>query len=176
MEPIADITIKNASAYAARYELRLGERLGFGIHDSVHVVEHKIKGAKSAIKAHRATEFYLRERAVYERLSGAGVSDILGFHVPQFLRADDELQGIEMTIVTRPFVLDFAGAYVGAPPEFSEDIWADWEAEKREQFGRRWTTVRAVMNALEDLGVYLVDVTPSNIVFPVHPRSACLEL
>jgi hypothetical protein len=165
MEPIADITIKNAVAYAARYELRLGERLGFSIHGSVHVVEHKIKTDKSAIESHRDTEFYLRERAVYERLSGAGVSDILGFHVPQLIRADGELQVIEMTIVTRPFVLDFAGAYVDAPPEFSEDIWADWEADKREQFGGRWTTVRAVMDALEDLGIYLVDVTPSNIAF-----------
>ena len=162
---MVDIAIKNAGAYAARYELRLGERLGFGIHGSVHVVEHKIKRDKSAIKSHRATEFYLRERAVYERLSRAGISDILGFHVPQLIRADDELQVIEMTIVTRPFVLDFAGAYVGAPPEFSVDIWADWEADKREQFGERWTTVRAVMDALEDLGIYMVDVSPSNIAF-----------
>jgi hypothetical protein len=165
MEPIVDITIKNAGAYAARYEFRLGERLGFGIHGSVHVVEHKIKGAKSAIKAHRAIEFYLRERAVYERLSGAGVSDILGLHVPQFIRADDDLQVIEMTIVTRPFLLDFAGAYLGVPPEFSAEIWAEWEAEKREQFGAHWTAVRAVMNSLEDLGIHLVDVSPSNIAF-----------
>jgi len=162
MEPIADITIKNAVAYAARYELRLG----FGIHGSVHVVEHKIKSDKSAIKSHRAREFYLRELAVYEWLSGAGVSDILGFHVPQFIRADDDLQVIEMTIVTRPFVLDFAGAYVGAPPEFSQDVWAEWEAEKREQFGARWTTLRAVMNAFEGLSIYLLDVSPSNITFP----------
>jgi hypothetical protein len=41
MELRVDIAIKNAGAYAARYELRLGERLGFGIHGSVHVVEHK---------------------------------------------------------------------------------------------------------------------------------------
>ena len=144
MEPIVDIAIKNARAYAARHRLLLVERLGFGVHGSVHVVEHKIKKDKSAIKSHRAAEFYLRERAVYELLSAAGVSDILGFHVPQFIRADDELQVIEMTIVTRPFVLDFAGSYVGTPPEFSEDIWAEWEAEKREQFGARWTAVRAV--------------------------------
>ncbi len=162
---MVDIAIKNAGAYAARYGLRLGERLGFGIHGSVHVVEHKIKGAKSAIKSHRATEFYLRERAVYERLGAAKVSDILGFHVPQFIRAADDLQVIEMTIVTRPFVLDFAGAYPGPPPEFSEDIWADWEAEKREQFGARWTAVRAVMNAFEDLGIRLLDVSPNNIAF-----------
>lgn len=162
---MVDIALKNAAAYAARYELRLSERLGFGIHGSVHVVEHKIKRDKSAIKSHRASEFYQRERAVYKRLSAAEVSDILGFHVPQFIRADDELQVIEMTIVTRPFVLDFAGAYVGTPPEFSEDIWAEWEAEKREQFGARWTAVRAVMSALEDLGIHLVDVSPSNIAF-----------
>jgi hypothetical protein len=165
MEPMVEIAIKHAGAYAARYELRLGERLGFGIHGSVHVVEHKIKGNKSAIKSHRATEFYVRERAVYERLSGAGVSDILGFHVPQFIRADDDLEVIEMTIVTRPFVLDFAGAYVGAPPEFSEEIWFEWEAEKREQFGERWTAVRAVMDDFEGLGIYLVDVSPNNIAF-----------
>ena len=68
-----------------------------------------------------------------------------------------------MTIVTRPIVLDLAGAYVGGSPSFSEDIWAEWEAEKREQFGARWRAVRAVMDALENLGIYLVDVSPSNI-------------
>jgi hypothetical protein len=54
---------------------------------------------------------------------------------------------------------------VGAPPEFSEEIWAEWEAEKREQFGARWWTVQAVMGAFEDLGVRLVDVSPNNIAF-----------
>jgi hypothetical protein len=37
------VKLNNAGANAARYELRLGERLGFGIHGSVHVIEHKIK-------------------------------------------------------------------------------------------------------------------------------------
>ena len=141
---MVDIAIKNARAYAARQGLLLVERLGFGIHGSVHVVEDKIKGNRSAIKAHRAPEFYVRERAAYELLNRAGVREILGFHVPQFLRADDDLEVIEMTIVTRPFVLDFAGAYVGAPPEFSQQVWAEWEAEKQEQFGARWKTVQAV--------------------------------
>jgi hypothetical protein len=165
MEPIVDVAIKNARAYAARNELLLVERLGFGIHGSVHVVEDKIKGDRSAIKAHRAAAFYVRERAAYELLNGAGVREVLGFHVPQFIRADDELKVIEMTIVTRPFVVDFAGAYVGGPPEFSEEVWAEWEAEKREQFGARWKTVEAVMGAFEDLGIHLLDVSPTNIAF-----------
>jgi hypothetical protein len=165
MEPIADIAIKNAWAYAARHELLVVERLGFGIHGSVHVVEHKVKSQRSAIKGLRTTEFYRRERAAYELLRGAGVTEVAGFHVPQFIRADDDLQVIEMTIVTRPFVLDFAGSYVGAPPEFSEEVWAEWEAEKQEQFGARWKTVKTVMSAFEELGLHLLDVSPNNVAF-----------
>lgn len=36
-EPMADIVIKNSADYAARYQLRLAERLGFGIHGTVPV-------------------------------------------------------------------------------------------------------------------------------------------
>jgi hypothetical protein len=78
---------------------------------------------------------------------------------------DDELRVIEMTIVARPFVLDFAGAYLDAPPEFSEEIQSEWEAEKREQFEARWPVVQAVRSALEDLGIHMLDVSPSNIAF-----------
>src|ERR1041384_4624054 len=159
---VADIVLKNADAYAKRHGLRLAGRLGFGIHGIVRVAEDKIKKEKSAIKALHSADFYLRERGAYQRLRDAGVSEVLGFHVPQLIRADDNLRVIEMTIVTRPFVLDFAGAYLDAPPEFSEEIWADWEGEKREQFGTRWATLRAVMDAFEELGIYLVDVSPSN--------------
>jgi hypothetical protein len=162
---MVELAIENARAYAARHELQLVERLGYGIHGSVHVVEGKVKGRQSAIKAHRTTEFYRRELAAYERLTRAEVTEVLGFHVPQFIRADEELEVIEMTIVTRPFVLDFAGAYVGARPDFPEEVWAEWEAEKQEQFGTRWTVVRSVMSAFEDLGIHLVDVSPNNVAF-----------
>ena len=160
---MSDIALANAAAYAAKHHLRLAERLGFGIHGTVHVAEHEGKQDQSAIKAHNSTAFYFRELAAYERLHDAGVTEILGFHVPQFIRGDDDLHVIEMTIVTRPFVLDFAGAHLDRRPEFSEEIWAEWESQKREQFGGRWTTVTAMMNAFEQLGIYLVDVSPSNI-------------
>jgi hypothetical protein len=73
-------------------------------------------------------EFYEREYAVYERLRDHSVTEVLGFHVPQFIRTDDGLQVIEMSIVTRPFVLDFAGAYLEVRPDFSDETWAAWEA------------------------------------------------
>src|SRR6266850_6652749 len=104
-----DIAVQNAAAYAAKYRLRLVEQLGFGIHGTVHVAEDRVKKDQSAVKAHLSIEPYLRERDIYQRLKEAGISEVLDFHVPQLIRADDSLQVIEMTIVTRPFVLDFAG-------------------------------------------------------------------
>ena len=79
---MSDIALTNAAVYAARHGLRLAERLGFGIHGTVHVVENESKHYQSAIKAYSSAEFYLRERAVYERLRKAGVTELLGFHVP----------------------------------------------------------------------------------------------
>ena len=162
---MSDIALTNAAAYAARHNLRLAERLGFGIHGTVHVAQHVSKRDRSAVKAHNAQEFYLRERAAYELLREAQIIEILGFHVPQLIRADDDLQVIEMTIITRPFVLDFAGAYLDHQPEFSKEAWGEWESNKREQFGARWKTVCAVMDVFEQMGIFLVDVSPSNIAF-----------
>ena len=157
--------VQNAQVYAARHQLRLAERLGFGIHGIIFAAENNSQGGNTAIKAHRSREPYLRERDVYERLSSAGVSEILGFNVPQIIRSDDELRVIEMTVVARPFVLDFAGAYLDVPPEFPEEAWAEWEAEKKEQFEARWPEVQAVLAALEGLDIHMVDVSPSNIAF-----------
>ena len=102
---------------------------------------------------------------MYLRLTEAGVEEIRGFAVPKLIRSDDELQVIEMTIVTRPFVLDFAGAYLDHEPQFSDEIWSEWEAEKRDQIESRWPEVQAVLGALEAMDIYMVDVSPSNIAF-----------
>jgi hypothetical protein len=157
--------IENASTYASRHQLHLAERLGFGIHGIIFVAENNLKVGKTAVKAHRSLEPYQRERDAYERLKEAGVSEIIGFHVPQFISFDDELRVIEMSIVVRPFVLDFAGAWLDAPPEFSEQTWEEWEAEKCGQFEGRWTEVQEVLAALEELDIHMVDVSPSNIAF-----------
>jgi hypothetical protein len=158
-----DILIERAQIYASRFQLQLAERLGFGVHGII--LAAKGNHGKTALKIHREPEPYRREVAVYQRLREAGVGRILEFNVPILIRHDDELLVIEMEAVTRPFVLDFAGAYLDSPPEFAEDIWAAWEAEKREQFDARWPKVRQVLSALEDLGIYMIDVSPSNIAF-----------
>jgi hypothetical protein len=37
--------------------------------------------------------------------------------------------------------------------------------KKKEQFGQRWKTVQAVVDVLEGWGIYLLDVSPSNVRF-----------
>jgi hypothetical protein len=160
-----ELLIENARVYARRHQLQLAERLGFGIHGIVFIAENKSNFGKSVLKVHRNSEPFLRELSAYERLSDEGVIEIFGFNVPAILGADPSLRIIEMSLVSRPFVLDFAGAYLDKAPEFSEEIWADWLAEKQEQFGDHWNTVETVLFALKRLGIHMVDVTPSNIAF-----------
>ncbi|HYV34934.1 MAG TPA: hypothetical protein VE988_04465 [Gemmataceae bacterium] len=65
----------------------------------------------------------------------------------------------------RPFVLDFGGAYLDKPPDFSDEVMADWAVEKQEQFGSRWPEAHAILRHLESYGVLMVDVNPGNIAF-----------
>ena len=146
--------------YATDRKLGLGEQLGFGVHGIVFATNRK-----SAIKIHGQVAAYRRERDVYVRLREHGVELIRTFSVPQLIDYDDALLAIEMGIVTPPFVLDFAAAYLDVPPEFSEQVLIDWEAEKREQFEQRWPEVQAVLRALEVLGIYQADVSPNNVRF-----------
>jgi hypothetical protein len=162
---IQELLRQNVCAYASRHQLQLAEQLGFGIHGIVHVAEDNMKAGKTAIKAHNSVEPYSRERDVYLRLREAEVTQIAGFQVPRLVRFDDDLRIIEMTIVTRPFVLDFAGAYLGIPPDFPDEVWTQWEEDKREQFGSRWPEVVKVLAALEELDVHMIDVSPSNVAF-----------
>ena len=100
-----------------------------------------------------------------QQLKKARITKLLGFNVPQVLGYDDEMCVIEMSIVTRPFVLDFAGAYLDIPPDISEDAWDEWKEEKQEEFGARWLQVQAVLAALEELDIHMVDVSSRNIAF-----------
>lgn len=154
-------------AYAARRELELAGTLGSGKDGIVLVAVRKAQPARVALKALRWPEGYEREKNVYERLQQSAVINVMGFNVPQLLGFDEQAQVIEMTIVERPFVLDFAGAYLDTRPQFPEDVWKEWEAEKREQFEERWPIVERLLEAFEELGIYLLDVSRGNIGFEV---------
>jgi len=104
--------VRRLERYCQRKGRNLGRQLGFGVHGSVFVAEDQIDGRSTAVKAHEREKFYRRERKVHSRLKEFSVSYIDGASVPELVGHDDELWAIEMTIVTRPFALDFAGAYL----------------------------------------------------------------
>jgi hypothetical protein len=131
----------------------------------VFEAKNQSKGGRYALKVHEHTAPYLRERDVYIRLWEHRVTKICDCNVPAMMGFDDVLLIIQMTIVTHPFVLDFGGAYLDRAPDFSEEVLADWGADKLEQFGRRWPDVQAILGTLECYGVFMVDVNPGNIAF-----------
>jgi hypothetical protein len=90
---------------------------------------------------------------------------IRGCTIPELIGYDDELWIIEMTMVFRPYVLDFAGAFLDKAPDFSEVVMADWQAEKQEQFGAHWPEAAAILRELETYGIFVIDVNPANISF-----------
>ena len=157
--------IPNATLYASRYGFELGEKLGSGKDGIVLVGKRKMQPGRIALKAMRWSEAYEQEKRAYARLQQTGTATVLGFNVPQLTGNDDGLRVLEMTVVERPFVLDFAGAHVDNRPEFPDEVWADWEAERREQFEARWPMVERILAAFEELGIYLLDVSPGNIGF-----------
>jgi hypothetical protein len=162
---VDDILVQHAEVYAKQRKIVFAEELGGGIHGVVQVAEDNVNFRRFAVKFHRYADAYLKERTIYQRLAEHGVVTVRGFSVPQLLGWSDECLAVEMTIVDRPFVLDFAGAYLDEPPEFTEETWADWTTEKEEQFGDRWREVQAVLAVLRSHGVTMVDVSPSNIAF-----------
>jgi len=157
--------VRRAQEYAHRKGLVIGRELGSGVHGIVFSVQYQTEEGRSALKVHERGPDCARERDVYLRLKEHGVTEIRGCNVPEMVAFDDELWVIEMTVVSRPFVLDFAGAFLDQAPEFSEEVLADWRAEKQEQFGPRWAEVEAILRFLEGCGVFVVDVNPGNVSF-----------
>ncbi len=162
MMPHFQEATERAERFAARYGTVYTTQLGAGYDGIVFGTP-----APSAVKALRHEELYRKEVAVYRRLEENSVRKVDGFRIPRLVRADDELWTFEMSWVTPPFVLDFAGAYLDREPPWmsDEEVYGDWLAEKREQFGDRWPIVAGVVASFRRWGVYLADVKPGNIDF-----------
>lgn len=150
-----------ASRYASRRGLSLGPRLGSGKDGIVYSTS-----SATAIKVHRRQATYDAELACYRRLAEHQVVDVREHHVPKPLDHDDELLVIEMSVVSRPYLLDFVDAHLDAAPDFPDEVIEQWHEEKREQFGDRWNDVQMVMAILRGrYGIHLLDVNPGNVTF-----------
>ena len=148
--------------FEQRYGTKLERKLGFGRDGTVMYTDRA-----SAVKLFSAQDAYVRERDAYLLLQAKGVTEILGHQVPAMIRFDDELLAIEMRIVEPPFLLDFASAYTeDEAPDFPDDVWDDWRAQKSEQFSDRWPDVLRVLDEFRRVtGLVLLDVNPGNVTF-----------
>ena len=149
---------ERVQTYAQYHEIELQRFLGAGFDGTVFATNRK-----SAIKVFRWNELYERERNVYLRLRQHRVATLAGCHVPELITFDDTLRIVEMTIVSPPYVLDFAGARLVHRADFPEDIRRQWVREKRSQFGSSWKYIPRIVVAFERMGIYLSDLNPGNI-------------
>lgn len=157
--------IKAANDYAAKHGLVVVEHLGSGMDGRVCELQSKDSPGRRALKMYRSEEAYVREKAAYERLEAHGMEELRGFVLPRVLRFDDEAIAIEMTIVCAPYLLDFASARLDYRPAFSDEVWEEWERDREERFGADWPMVKILLGDLADLGIHLLDPSPSNIRF-----------
>jgi len=128
-------------------------------------IKGKTNPGEGALKIHYSEAPSRREKAVYERLGESGVIAIRGFRVPELIASDDTLFALEMTVVKAPFVLDFAASSLDFEPEFSDEIWEEWSRKNEEQIGADWAMAQAILQELQELGIYMLDPSPGNIRF-----------
>ena len=81
---------------------------------------------------------------------------------------------LEMSIVTRPYLLDFASAYLDWPPDFSPEVLEEWSRRKAKEFGQHWSKVQLILAILGDqYGVFLTDIHRGNIAFDSDDSEEC---
>ena len=121
----------------------------------------------TAVKFFDRLDRFEREVEVYRILQTKGIGRIAGHNVPRLREVDESLLAIEMSIVERPFVLDFAGAKLPAEvPDFEEEVLEEHRERMREMFGDRLNDALHVAAMFEkETGFVLLDIHPGNIAF-----------
>ena len=70
-----------------------------------------------------------------------------------------------MDIVSPPYLLDFGKSYLDRKPDFSPEVWQQWQQDHEEMWEGRWKIVRRLVWQLERYGIYHVDPRPGNVRF-----------
>jgi len=150
--------------YADRNTLAIGRQIGFGIHGKVWTLLSPPTGFQTAAKIFEEETPFERELSVYRRLEEGSVFRVGRCNVPILVDFDTDLLLIRMTLVERPFCLDFASAYLDDLPPYFPPFDEEWRREKENQFGPdQWPEALSVLRELESHGIFQTDVSPSNI-------------
>jgi hypothetical protein len=154
--------LARAQAYAQSRGLIFDpqDTLGFGQDGSIWRTANR-----TAIKVFRRQQAYSTELACYERLRLHNVVRVGDFFVPGLIDSDDSLHVIEMDIVSPPYLLDFGKCYLDRKPDFSPEVWQQWQEDHEEMWEGRWKIVRRAVWQLEKYGIYHIDPHPGNLRF-----------
>lgn len=159
---MANLPISNRlEQYLKRNGLTERGSLGFGKDGSVWETN-----IATAVKIHETDSSYLPERDAYIRLLERHIDHVAGFAVPILLNFEDDLLALEMTLVSPPFVVDFASAKLDSPPDLIEDEGHTLYDLMEDRFGDRAPQVMAIYEELAaKADLYLLDFHPQNIKF-----------
>jgi hypothetical protein len=121
----------------------------------------------TAVKFFDYVSRFERELEIYHILRDKGIGLIAGHNVPRFLADEESLLAIEMSIVERPFLLDFAGAKrPGEVPDFEQHVLDEHIERLRELFDDRWIDALHVAEMFRQVtGFVLLDLHPGNVAF-----------
>lgn len=147
------------TAYCESRGIQTQDLIGYGLDGFVWKTNRA-----SVAKVCRHANLFERELAVYQRLTQLGLHQLQGFRIPSLLDQDAERWVLELSLVSPPFILDFAAASLGKQPAEMES--AEWLDEKRRMFGADWADVRSAFGGLDGLrldGIHFPDVHLGNI-------------
>jgi hypothetical protein len=150
-----------ATQYTRRRKIERLDELGHGKDGHVWRTNRR-----SALKIHEQDASYRVERNAYMRLRDFEVTNVAGFALPELVEYDDELLAIEMTVVSAPYILDFASAIFDFPPDLIEDEGHTFEDLVRYRFGEQADEILSLHDELAvRAGIFLMDPHPHNIKF-----------
>lgn len=138
-----------AELYAHKRNLTIDKNYGGGYDGIVLGTD-----AGTAIKSLNNSELYRNELAVYLFMREKRIFSLSGFTIPKLVNYELENCIIEMTVVSPPYVVDFAGARLTRPEPFPEEIIEYWKRQKREEFGEDWPQVKHLLFAFESRGIF----------------------
>ena len=151
----ASVLERNARNYAELLELHVDfeSPLGYGNDGTVWKTSRR-----TANKAIERKSKYDLELFCYQRLAEEGVASLDEFAVPELIGNSDELLVIEMTIVSPPYIVDFAKVWLDKEPDFPEDAVEERLRRAEDDFGDDWPAVARLLWTLKTrFGIYYTD-------------------
>lgn len=134
------------------------EILGWGVSGFVFLSSD----LRTAIKVHHNPDGFHTEVKAYKMLRRHRITRIGGITIPKLHKEDFDRQLIQIDLVKPPYLLDFAGVRF-SDPKFPPETVRQIDEDIQLRFGRNAAFAYAVQHRLLQIGMYYLDLRPSNL-------------